>query len=308
MHSFCMKKIVDYVRNYFIEVDKRILLSSSLFIASLISVNYYFRLNHYVSTLDNEEQYISWYFIFLVAFSFAYVLLSFFNDQIVFKNKAFLLLFFIAPAIFSWKMVFDVNLHVSDNKIENAYWNQVIYWPLKLIVVSTILFFIWKLTKEKQPFYGKKAKDFDFVPYLFMLLIMLPLIALASTQSDFLYMYPKLKSISFLKNHHNHGWYKLLYELSYGTDFISIELFFRGFLILAFAKWFGKDAILPMACFYCTIHFGKPLGECISSFFGGIILGIVICNTRTILGGLIVHLGIAWLMELGGYLGNLYIN
>ena len=71
-----------------------------------------------------------------------------------------------------------------------------------------------------------------------------------------------------------------------------------------FIKWAGKDAILPMACFYCTIHFGKPLGECISSYFGGIILGVVVYHTRSIYGGLLVHLGIAWLMELGGYIGN----
>ena len=201
-------------------------------------------------------------------------------------------------------MVFDVNIHLSNSNIQNTYWNQVIYWPFKLIVIISVLYIIWKLTKEKQPFYGTSIKDFSFKPYLFMLVLMLPLIAAASTQHDFLSMYPKLKSISFLKNQHNSGWYKLLYELSYGSDFVSIELFFRGFLILAFVKWFGKDAILPMACFYCTIHFGKPLGECISSFFGGLILGIVIYHTRTIFGGLIVHLGIAWMMELGGYLGN----
>jgi hypothetical protein len=76
--------------------------------------------------------------------------------------------------------------------------------------------------------------------------------------------------------------YKLLYELAYGSDFISVELFFRGFLILAFVKLVGKDAILPMACFYCTIHFGKPLGECISSYFGGMLLGIVVFHTRSI--------------------------
>jgi hypothetical protein len=261
-------------------------------------------LNHFISTTPDWQQYIYWYLIFFIAFSFAYVLLSLLKDENVFSNKDFLLLFFITPAIFSWKMVFDVNIHFGDNKIQNHYWNQIIYWPFKLIIVSAMLFIIWKLTKEKQPFYGTKTKDFDIKPYLLMLLIMLPLITLASTQHDFLSMYPKLKSISFLNDHRNSGWYKLLYELSYGSDFISIELFFRGFLVLAFAKWFGKDAILPMACFYCTIHFGKPLGECISSFFGGLILGVIIYNTRTILGGLIVHLGIAWMMELGGYLGN----
>ena len=303
-----MKKIVGYVRNYFIEADKRILTLSSFFIGIFIFINYYYGLNQYISTLTDGQQYVSWYLVFLIAFSFAYLLLSIFNDKPIFKNKNFLLLFFIAPAIFSWKMVFDIDIHFSNDKIQNTYWNQVIYWPFKLVVVTTMLFITWKLTKEKQPFYGIAVKDFSFKPYLLMLLIMVPLVAAASTQPDFLFMYPKLKSISFLNGQHNNGWYKLLYELSYGSDFITIELFFRGFLILAFAKWFGKDAILPMACFYCTIHFGKPLGECVSSFFGGLILGIVISNTRIIFGGLIVHLGIAWLMELGGYLGNLHFH
>jgi hypothetical protein len=135
---------------------------------------------------------------------------------------------------------------------------------------------------------------------------MVPLIAAASTQADFLAMYPKLKSFFLTDENMNLSWlHKLLFELSYGSDFFSIEIFFRGFLILAFIKWVGKDAILPMACFYCTIHFGKPLGECISSYFGGLLLGIIVYNTRSMFGGLMIHLGIAWLMEIGGYLGNM---
>ena len=137
-----------------------------------------------------------------------------------------------------------------------------------------------------------------------MLLIMVPLVAAAATQKDFLAMYPKLSNVQFFLEENNSWVYKLLYELSYGSDFVSIELFFRGFLILAFVKWAGKETILPMAVFYCTIHFGKPLGECISSFLGGIILGVITYRTKTILGGLIVHLGIAWLMELAGFIGN----
>jgi hypothetical protein len=299
-----MKKIIGYVRNYFVETDKRILLLSAFFIAIFIFINYYFQLNRNISKLQNKYQYISWYFIFLLSFSLAYILYFLFNRQPIFKNKSFLLLLFIAPAIFSWKMAFDVSIAFTSNSIQNTYWNHIIYWPFKLIVVSTALFITWKLTKEKQPFYGIAVKDFSFKPYLLMLLIMVPLIAVASTQHDFLLMYPKLKSVSFLNSQQNNGLYKLLYELSYGSDFFTIEIFFRGFLVLAFAKWFGKDAILPMALFYCTIHFGKPLAECISSFFGGMILGVVIYHTRTIFGGLMVHLGIAWMMELGGYLGN----
>lgn len=96
-----------------------------------------------------------------------------------------------------------------------------------------------------------------------------------------------------------------MYEISYGLDFFSIELFFRGLLVIGLSRYAGEKAILPMAVFYCTIHFGKPLGECISSFFGGMILGVIAMRTRSILGGLIAHLGLAWLMEVGGWLGNL---
>ena len=138
-----------------------------------------------------------------------------------------------------------------------------------------------------------------------MLLMMVPLIAAASTQPDFLSVYPKVKNILPLPPGAGPEWlYKLLFELSYGTDFISVEFFFRGFLIVGFIKWAGREAILPMACFYCSIHFGKPFGECVSSYFGGLLLGIVSFHTRSIYGGLIVHLGIAWLMEVGGYIGK----
>lgn len=303
-----MKKIIGYVKNFFVETDKRILLLSTLFIAAFIFINYHFKLNSSIGKLPEGYQYICWYFVFLPAFSFAYLLLLIFRNKNVFRNRQFVFLLLISPAIFSWKMVADVTIPFTDSKTENLYWNDVIYWPVKLIVVSLLLYILWKLTKEKQPFYGVAIKHFQVRPYLIMLLVMLPLIAAASTQHDFLAMYPKFQHVSFFKNHQQSGWHKLLYELSYGSDFFTIELFFRGFLILAFAKWFGKDVIIPMACFYCTIHFGKPLGECISSFFGGMILGIVIYHTRTLFGGLMVHLGIAWMMEIGGYLGNLHFN
>ncbi|MGQ0737821.1 MAG: CPBP family intramembrane glutamic endopeptidase [Bacteroidota bacterium] len=214
-------------------------------------------------------------------------------------------LLLIAPAIFALKLALDIPLHFSDNKQWNNYWNHIFYWPLLVVIISAILYIIWKIFDGYQPFYGLTIKGIDWKPYLLMLLIMLPLVAAASTQADFLAVYPKLKSIEgVFHDDRITGWHKLLFELSYGSDFITIELFFRGFLVLAFIKWAGKDAILPMACFYCTIHFGKPVGECISSYFGGIILGIIVYNTRSIFGGLLVHLGIAWLMELGGYIGG----
>jgi hypothetical protein len=304
-----MKQISGYIRQYFSETDKLVLALISAFTALLIFLNYHLRVDdnishHYSFTLSFAAR----YGIFLFAFAIPYLLYMLFKKRKYTTHHRFLFLLLFAPAIFSLQIALDIPLQFSTSPNWNNYWNHIFYWPLLVVMVSCILFFTWRAFDRQQPFYGIKIKGINWKPYIFMLLIMLPLIAVASSQPDFLVVYPKLKSIASVYNEKGiHWWHKLLFELSYGTDFISIELFFRGFLILAFIKWAGKDAILPMACFYCTIHFGKPLGECISSYFGGMILGIVVYHTRSILGGLMVHLGIAWMMELGGYIGNSFI-
>lgn len=298
-----MNKILGYLKDYFFRTDKRIILLSTLFIAIAIFVNYYFKLEKAVIRLPFLQKFASWFLIFLISFSLPYFLSVLFKKKIITSLK-FLILLFLAPVLFAWKLSANIQFNFSSMEENNKFWNHIAYWPFKLLVVAGCLWVIWKLFEKDQPFYGFNTKNLEVKPYLIMLLIMVPLVALASTQKDFLSMYPKLNNVQFFLDQKNGGLYKLLYELSYGSDFFSIELFFRGFLILAFAKWAGKETILPMALFYCTIHFGKPLGECISSYFGGIILGVITYYTQSIFGGLMVHLGIAWLMELGGFLGN----
>lgn len=300
-----MRKILAYIVAYGRTVNLAVLGASMLFLATLIWINYHFGLNDALYQLPKLEQYAAWYLVFLLAFAFPYIVQAIPLKRRYWTSYKFLLLFLIAPVIFSWKMVAHPYFTFTATPMENNYWNQLLYWPLKLVVVSLAIIAAARIAGEKPHLYGWRTKSFDARPYLTMLAIMIPLIAAASTQADFLSMYPRMQHMAFLFTPGQPPIFKLLYQLAYGTDFITIELFFRGFLVLALCKWAGKDAILPMACFYCTIHFGKPLGECISSFFGGMILGIVIFHSKTILGGLIVHLGIAWLMELGGYLGHL---
>jgi membrane protease YdiL (CAAX protease family) len=299
-----MKKILEHLKNYYFFLEKRIFILSALFISILIFINYYLNLNKIITTYSYTKQLYCWYLVFIVAFSFPYILTVSLKKETKLLNSRFIGLLLIAPLIFTWKMVYKPEFHFSNLKIVNDYWNQVAYWPFKLVVMIGMLLLIWQVFDRDQQFYGLKSRNIEWKPYWVMLLIMVPLIAAAATQPDFLIIYPKLQQALYLSQPQSSGWHKLWYELSYGTDFISIELFFRGFLILAFARWAGKDAILPMALFYCTIHFGKPLGECISSFFGGLILGVVTYHTRSIWGGLIVHLGIAWLMELAGFIAK----
>jgi len=301
-----MKAILGYISSYFYGTDRRALVIVSLFTAILIYLNYRFGVDEQIAiTTSPGEELTIRTSIFLLAFGFPYFIYSFLNKRDYFRNPAFVFFLFIAPLLFAFKMVFDPSISFSDDLEVDRYWNQVFYWPALMIIMAFLIYLIWRGFDRNQPFYGVTAKSLDFKPYLLMLLIMVPLIAGASTQPDFLAIYPKLKALNFgLGEMEITWWHKLLFEISYGTDFVSIELFFRGFLVLAFIKWAGKEAILPMACYYCTIHFGKPLGECISSYFGGLLLGIVVFHTRSILGGLMVHLGIAWMMEAGGFIGN----
>ena len=301
-----MKQIAGYIRAYARQVSKPVLIIATLFTALLVWLNYTKGLTAWLA----YDSGLPWsyttghYLLFLVAFALPYLLRGK-NAKPYLSKPAFIACLLIAPLIFALKMGIDTSITMSGDLHWNGYWNIVLYWPLRVLLVVTLIALVWKFLRPDDAWYGLAPKKMDGRAYGLMMLIMLPLIAAASTQPDFLATYPKLEEVLPLPPGARPGWlYMLLFELAYGSDFFSIELFFRGFLVIGFARWAGKDAILPMACFYCTIHFGKPAGECISSFFGGMLLGIVSYHTRSIYGGLIVHLGIAWLMEAGGYIGN----
>lgn len=301
-----MRTVLHYLHSYINQLDKKVLIAVTFFTACLIFINYHFGIEEKIVFQHTSSRQLMFRILtFVIAFGIPYLIYNVFQNKSYFTDPRFVFLFLAGPVIFSLKMIADPSVSFVADIEENRYWNQVFYWPALCVVTLAILSIIWKVFDKHQPFYGVTTRDMNFKPYLWMLLIMIPLIAAASTQSDFLAVYPKLKALNFgLGSMEIEWWHKLFFELSYGTDFVTIEIFFRGFLVLAFVKWAGKDAILPMACFYCTIHFGKPLGECISSYFGGILLGVVVFHTRSILGGLMVHLGIAWLMEIGGYLAG----
>jgi hypothetical protein len=300
-----MKQIIGFIKEYYNEVNKPVLLSCTLFIAGLIYFNYQHGLEYRL--IKQITAFPGHFLIYLAAFIIPHFALFLKRKQYESISPGFLVCLVAAPIIFAFKVSMNTTINVSGNEHWNHYWNTIIYWPMRMITMVAILAVFRIIFNKKENFYGLSVKKINYTPYLIMLLIMLPLIAIASAQPDFLSVYPKMKEIIPLHDEATPNWlYKLLFQLSYGSDFFSVEIFFRGFLIIGFIKWVGKDAILPMACFYCTIHFGKPLGECISSYFGGLLLGIVAYNTRSIYGGLMVHLGIAWLMELGGYLGNSY--
>jgi hypothetical protein len=273
--------------------------------ALLIWLNYFYGLEEWL--IHEVELPAPFFTGHCMIYSFAF-LLPFIILILRSKNQlpvAFWICVFTAPIIFALKVSMDTQIGFAASEAWDHYWNDIVYWPIRMITLVLILLLFHLLYFKGGGFYGLVPRRFNYTPYLVMLLVMMPVIGAASTQPDFLEVYPKMKNILPLPVGASPGWfYGALFELSYGTDFLSIEIFFRGFLVVGLMKWVGKDAILPMACFYCSIHFGKPLGECVSSYFGGLLLGIISYHTRSIYGGLIVHLGIAWFMEIGGFIGN----
>lgn len=228
------------------------------------------------------------------------------------KEPKFWFLVIFGVAIFSGRSVIGWYLDdvmVSLTSYEHYDWLKRI---LSSIARGGFLFigiwFYWRFAdKKNQPFYGFTTKNFDTKPYFIMLALMVPLIIAASTQADFLTSYPRVQKIASLDFANPEHWkHFALYEFLYGLDFFSIEFFFRGFMILAFVGLVGPRAILPMAYIYLVIHWNKPMGELISSFFGGSLLGIVAYYSKSIVGGIIVHVGIAWMMEIGAFVSKYF--
>lgn len=307
-----MTTIFKYLKTFYKEDFKAFyFLSIVLLLGSCIYLNYWHQLEDILTSTDKTwfKQFAGSFLLYFIPFATAFFLQFLFYKEISWhKNYWFWIILVGAPAFFSLRVHF--NLHetfIAEHWRGDAgiFWNKCIGWIVRVIVLLIPVAIIWFIKdRNNQPFYGAKAIA-NKKPYFIMLLIMIPLIALASTQPDFLQIYPKARFIKSL-DLPAQNWQYIVYELCYGFDFFSIEIFFRGFLILALYNICGAKCIIPVACFYCTVHFGKPLGEAISSFWGGLLLGIISYNTRSIWGGLIIHLGIAWLMEAGSWIGLLF--
>jgi membrane protease YdiL (CAAX protease family) len=126
--------------------------------------------------------------------------------------------------------------------------------------------------------------------YAAMLACVLPLVVLVSFEPHFQSTYPFYRRVDTLPR-------LLAWELSYGFQFVTLELFFRGFLLFFSARVLGPWAIVAMTLPYMMIHFGKPLPECIGSIAAGFVLGLVALRTRSIFAGMFVHIAVAWSMD-----------
>jgi uncharacterized protein len=127
--------------------------------------------------------------------------------------------------------------------------------------------------------------------YALMLAVVMPLVYFVSDSAAFMAKYPKYKEAAASYSQ------LIAWELSYGFQFVLLEFFFRGFALFTMARSVGHRAIFIIVIPYCMIHFAKPLPETLGSIITGIALGTMALRTRSIWGGVVLHITVAWSMD-----------
>ncbi|AYB34210.1 CPBP family intramembrane glutamic endopeptidase [Chryseolinea soli] len=280
-----------------------------LFLAASVYVNYRFDFED--TYLDTQKGFIK-FFAYFLFYGFAYfsaLLILYFSRKgnTFLKNRDFWIRSLLAIGLLS----LDGSQPFLHEAINASFSVQVQYWTYKVLTNLAGLFFVTipllafhhYYDRRENYYYGLRPHQFDTRPYFQLLLLMMPLIIGASFNDGFLRQYPMYKVTQAYTVLGVPEWVTVgIYEAVYGMDFVNVELLFRGFLVIGMIAVLGRQAVLAMAVTYCYLHFGKPAGEAISSIFGGYILGVVAFETRSIWGGIIVHMGIAWSMELVAFI------
>ncbi len=158
------------------------------------------------------------------------------------------------------------------------------------IVVPLIVLRVWKL-----PSSTLNVSTAGFVRhlrvYLLLYVAVLPFVIGASYTGAFQHTYPFYKAAA-------RSWRDFFaWELMYGATFVALELFYRGFFLGMLRRSLGPYAIFVMIVPYAMIHFGKPVTEATGAIFAGIALGTLAMATRSIWGGVLIHISIAWTMD-----------
>jgi len=72
-------------------------------------------------------------------------------------------------------------------------------------------------------------------------------------------------------------------------DLFGWEFFFRGFILFAFVRKFGTDALWLQAVPFALAHLGKPEIETLSTIFGGFVFGWIAYRTRSFVYPFLIH-------------------
>ncbi|MEM9672056.1 MAG: CPBP family intramembrane glutamic endopeptidase [Bacteroidota bacterium] len=312
-----MKKIVYYLRQHWTaDYHPGYYTAVAGFLAVTIFLNYYFNFEDDVIDAYYGRSIRIFYYFLLYAFAYyttTFLYTSFRQKQQLWSSSGFWVRSLFCLIVLAVDKSFHYHNYPIQQYLPPETWAYTIRLTKQLTGMLTTLlplyiFYRW-LDQRANNFYGLTIRNLDPKPYLFMLLIMMPLTVLASFNEGFLQNYPRYQPNYVEAFWEGPGWLPALaYELAYGLDFLNIELLFRGFMVLGMGIVMGRAAIVPMVVTYAFLHFGKSAGETVSSIFGGYILGVIAYQSRSVFGGVLIHVGVAWLMELSAYIQKSFIS
>ncbi len=185
--------------------------------------------------------------------------------------------------------------------------HSLIWWVSSVVIVYLIvpIMIVRFIFKERIMDYGFTFNNVkkDYPLYLTMLIIMLPIVFIASSTKGFQAHYP------FFQPEKNHLFpLFFLWQIAYFFQFVAVEFFFRGFILHGIKYRFGIYSIFVMIIPYCMIHFGKPFEETIAAIIAGIILGTLSLKSRSIFLGVIIHYTVAITMDVFALWREGYFN
>ncbi|SHK87584.1 hypothetical protein SAMN04488028_11086 [Reichenbachiella agariperforans] len=317
-----MKQLQFYIRSYLAAYfHLKVYLSIAVFLAVCIVVNYSYNFeNGIVDSYYGSFWRWPMYFA-LMGFPFLVTcaMLYFFGLQRSWLYSGeFWLLFVFGFLVISCQRSFTLQDYLTEDLqyVDAKYIRRVLVKlrPIVLTVLPILLFYyLYERHRDDQrSWYGLNFKPFDFRPYAVLILVVFVGIAVASFMGDLTNYYPRYARTGgdhFASHHGLAEWVAvLIYESVYGLSFLGVEFFFRGFLVIGFARVLGGYAVLAMVGPYVFLHFGKPISECVSSAFGGYLIGILAYYSRHIWGGVVLHVALAWFMELFAGLQKIYNN
>lgn len=151
------------------------------------------------------------------------------------------------------------------------YWDRVILYLVIPLLIILILF------RENPREYGFSLGDWKLglVYTALGILLMAPIIYYLGSGDESMKAYyerflPGLPWTTFL-------------------DLIGWEFIFRGWILFAYARKFGAEALWLQAVPFALAHMGKPEVETLSTIFGGFAFGWVAWRTKSVLYPFLIH-------------------
>jgi membrane protease YdiL (CAAX protease family) len=185
----------------------------------------------------------------------------------------------------------------AGGPLDLARWGELLWeawWGFTRIGGYLVPLLAWKVL-----FPGDRLRDFGLRlagfrqhlwVYALCVAIMVPVLLLAQRQPDFGAYYPFYREAG-------RSWADFLaWEAIYLLQFLTLELFFRGWWIGA-TRGYGAGAIFAVAVPYAMIHYAKPYFEAMGALVAGVVLGSLAVRTRSIWAGFLVHATVAVLMD-----------